>query len=134
MARLPGPACDSCCAGCSVYDREKDAPGCWRVRFPVSSRPPEPLLLAQHYDVDDVLRLYVRVLNAQLELPRNLLLHQQPALERRYPAAQRSPADQRSSSESHCYSGQPHFLPQLWLKLEQELPLQKAELHPEQSW
>ncbi len=25
--------------------------------------PSEPLLLAQHYDVDDVLRLYVRVLN-----------------------------------------------------------------------
>ena len=114
MARLLGPACDSCCAGCSVYDREKDAPGCWRVRFPVSSRPPELLLLAQHYDVDDVLHPYENALDALLELPQHPPLRQKPALERRYPAAQRSPADQRSSSESHCYSGQPHFLPQLW--------------------
>ena len=85
MARLPGPACDSCCAGCSVYDREKDAPGCWRVRFPVSSRPPEPLLLAQHYDVDDVLHPYENVLDALLELHRNLLLHQKPAPELHHP-------------------------------------------------
>ena len=114
MARLPGPACDSCCAGCSVYDREKDAPGCWRVCFPVSSRPPEPRLLAQHYDVDDVQRPYENVLDALLELHRNLLLRQQPALEQRYPAAQHYPADQRSSSEPHCHSGQLRFLPQLW--------------------
>ena len=113
MARLPGPACDSYCAGCSAYDREKDAPGCWRERFPVSSRPPEPLLLAQHYDVDDVQRRCVHVLDALLELPRHLLLHQKPALELRLPAAQRYPAAQQSSSELHCHSGWLHLLPQL---------------------
>ena len=108
MARLPGPACDSCCAGCSVYDREKDAPGCWRVRFPVSSRPPELLLLAQHYDVDDVLHPYENVLDALLELHRNLLLHQKPAPELHHSAAQHYPALQQSSSEPHCHSGQLH--------------------------
>ena len=113
MARLPGPACDSCCAGCSVYDREKDAPGCWRVRFPVSSRPPELLLFAQHYDVDDVLHPYENALDALLRLPRNLLLHQKPAPELRHPAAQHYPALQQSSSEPYWYSGQLHPLPLL---------------------
>ena len=113
MARLPGPACDSCCAGCSVYDREKDAPGCWRVRFPVSSRPPEPLLLARHYDVDDVLHSYENALDALLELHRNLLLHQKPASELHHPAAQHYPAPQQRSSEPHCHSGQLHLLPLL---------------------
>ena len=113
MARLPGPACDSCCAGCSVYDREKDAPGCWRVRFPVSSRPPELLLLAQHYDVDDVLHPYENALDALLELHRNLLLHQKSAPELHHPAAQHYPALQQSSSEPHWYSGQLFSLPLL---------------------
>ncbi len=68
----------------------KDAPDLLACAFScVSPRPPEPLLLTQHYDVDDVPRLYVRVLDALLELPQHLPLRRSLLLSCAFAAQQK---------------------------------------------